>query len=369
MRRVGERGSGEWERISWDEALDEIADALIDTIEYHGSEAIVREGSPEVGTGMGPDRFLALLGGTTTDLNGSINDYAAGLQITLGKPNQLLRPRDMFNCGHDAPLAHQPRLHADPRVTTTSPRPATTGRTVVLISPDVSPSHSHVDHPRPGATGAAIPALALAMCQVIVEEGLVDEDFVRTQTDLSLLVRTDTERFLRASDLPEGGSDEQFFHLVGGEVVEADRGDLLAGATRRCEGSAEVTLADGSTVEVRPLFVRLRDHLEAYRPSRSPQAVGVPADTIRELARMAGVGSHDDHHRGLGLEDLPRRSLPAQHPVGPRPHRQLGPPRHGYRLVERHPRRRHADRRRQAVGRPGGHRGRDPACWRWSRSA
>ena len=28
MRRKGERGSGDWERISWDDALDEIADKL-----------------------------------------------------------------------------------------------------------------------------------------------------------------------------------------------------------------------------------------------------------------------------------------------------------------------------------------------------
>ena len=31
LRRVGERGSGSWKRVSWDEALLEIADAMIDT--------------------------------------------------------------------------------------------------------------------------------------------------------------------------------------------------------------------------------------------------------------------------------------------------------------------------------------------------
>lgn len=288
VRRVGERGSGEWERISWDEALDEIADALIDTAQCHGSEAIVREGSPEVGTGMGPDRFLSLLGGTTTDLNGSINDYAAGLQITLGKPNQLLRPRDMFNA--DTLFL----WHINPAYTLIPvyhyiPEARYNGAQVVLISPDVSPSHSHVDMHVPVNWGSD-PALALAMCQVIVEEGLVDEEFVKTQTDLSLLVRTDTERFLRASDLAESGSDEQFFHLVDGAVVEADRGELLAGRDAALQGTAEVTLADGSSVEVRPLFVRLRDHLDAYRPESVANTVGVPADTLRELARMAGSG-------------------------------------------------------------------------------
>src|SRR5574342_738181 len=30
MKRVGERGQGKWKRISWDEALTEVADAIID---------------------------------------------------------------------------------------------------------------------------------------------------------------------------------------------------------------------------------------------------------------------------------------------------------------------------------------------------
>ena len=37
LRRVGERGSGEWERVDWDEALDDIAERLADLRERHGS--------------------------------------------------------------------------------------------------------------------------------------------------------------------------------------------------------------------------------------------------------------------------------------------------------------------------------------------
>ena len=41
MRRVGERGSGEWERITWDEALDTIASESRRIIEEYGPEAII----------------------------------------------------------------------------------------------------------------------------------------------------------------------------------------------------------------------------------------------------------------------------------------------------------------------------------------
>ena len=47
MRRIGAKGTGEFERISWDEALDEIAMRLQGVIDRHGGEAIW----PCVGTG------------------------------------------------------------------------------------------------------------------------------------------------------------------------------------------------------------------------------------------------------------------------------------------------------------------------------
>ncbi len=37
LRRVGERGSGSWKRVSWDEALLEIADAMIDAAQSQGA--------------------------------------------------------------------------------------------------------------------------------------------------------------------------------------------------------------------------------------------------------------------------------------------------------------------------------------------
>ena len=164
------------------------------------------------------------------------------------------------------------------------------GAELVLISPDVSPSHTHVDYHVPVAPGSDA-ALTLAMCQVIVSEGLVDEAFVAYQTDLSLVVRTDTQRFLRANDLDPSARDDQFFHLDdNGEVVEASRATLVPeGYVPRLDGEAEVTLADGTAVRVRPLMARLSEHLGAYRPEDVVEATGIAADTIRELARKVAT--------------------------------------------------------------------------------
>ena len=40
MRRVGERGQNQWERITWDEAITEIAEKLIEIDEKYGSECV-----------------------------------------------------------------------------------------------------------------------------------------------------------------------------------------------------------------------------------------------------------------------------------------------------------------------------------------
>lgn len=40
LRRTGARGEGKWERISWDEALEEIARRVLSIKESHGAEAI-----------------------------------------------------------------------------------------------------------------------------------------------------------------------------------------------------------------------------------------------------------------------------------------------------------------------------------------
>ena len=285
LRRVGARGSGEWERISWEDALDAIADGLIDAIEEHGPASIMREGTPEIVGTTATERFVGMIGGTTTDLNASIGDFAPGIHLTMGKSFLW----------HDEPAAFESELviiwHSNPVYTYITfyhyfTEARYNGTEIVLIGPDVSPSHMHVDHHVP-VRPCSDAALSLAMAQVIFEEGLIDEEFVRNQTDLSLLVRTDTGRYLRACDIDPAGRDDQFFHLDGsGALVEADRANLLpSGYVPALAGGTDVALADGSVVKVRPLISRLAEHLGRYRPEDVQEITGIPPETIRLLAR------------------------------------------------------------------------------------
>ena len=71
-RRVGERGSGEWERISWEEAIDEICSKLSGIIaEYGGAAvAVAYEGGNLAPSGQGAHaRWVSLIGGSKIGCN------------------------------------------------------------------------------------------------------------------------------------------------------------------------------------------------------------------------------------------------------------------------------------------------------------
>ena len=69
MRRVGPRGAGEFERISWDDALDDVASELLRVRETYGNAAIL-DGSKSGNTAILHNRnttlrFLNMFGGCT----------------------------------------------------------------------------------------------------------------------------------------------------------------------------------------------------------------------------------------------------------------------------------------------------------------
>lgn len=88
MKRVGKRGEGKFERISWDEALDTIADHLRDTINTYGNEAVYinyATGMYAI-TGRCTERFMNLIGGYL-GMYGSYStaELTAALPYTFGQ--------------------------------------------------------------------------------------------------------------------------------------------------------------------------------------------------------------------------------------------------------------------------------------------
>jgi len=163
----------------------------------------------------------------------------------------------------------------------------------VTVSPDLSPSAIHASlwvNPRNGTDAA----LALGLVRALLDRNAVDEAYVREQTDLPFLVRDDTGRFLRQSDVHAQGSDDIFYVWDVRRGVLSEAPGTAARVTTRSAGGLEPVLTgrfevrtrDGAVVKVRPVFDRLRDRIAAYTPAYVAEVTGVGAGTQARLAEV-----------------------------------------------------------------------------------
>ncbi len=302
--RVGERGEGKWKRVTWDEALDRVADAIIDAAVRDGAETVVYDqGTTNIDFGPGAAaefRLVHVIGAANVEGWAGVGDMPMGCVQTWGMFNCEGTSDDWFHSDYiivwsgNAVYTRIPEMHF---ITEARYR----GARLVVIAPDYNATAIHADrwiNPRVETD----PALALAMAQVLIEEGRIDADYVREQTDLPFLVRTDSGKFLRQSDLEQAGRDDVFYLWDGKAgrlaVAPGTRGrkkpSLALGNLRPAlEGRYRVRLADGSEIEVEPVFEVLRRDLDAnYRPEQAANVTGVGAGLVRRIAReMAGAGA------------------------------------------------------------------------------
>lgn len=92
MKRVGKRGEGKFERISWEEAIDTIAEKLKYTIENYGNDAIftIYATGMYSTTGNPSQRLLNCLGGSLTRFyDYSTNMMSAAMPYMFGSADNL----------------------------------------------------------------------------------------------------------------------------------------------------------------------------------------------------------------------------------------------------------------------------------------
>ncbi len=288
LKRAGERGEGKWQRIGWDQALEEIADAILDAHQTDGTDGFVLD-APHHHCGSigwaGSMRLNYLLDGVQPDVNIDIGDVYMGALQTFGKmqagysADNLMDAQLIFmmcsNWSYTYPSGYHFLTEARYK-----------GAEVVVIAPDYNPTMPAADIHVPVKVGADA-AFWLGCCHVMIEEGLVHRDFVCEQTDMPLLVRDDTGKFLSAQEV-DGGRADQFYHLDAAtqRPRPASRATLALDYTAQLEGAVELTLKDGRRVSVRPVFDRLKTQLARdYTPELAARKSGVPASLIKELGR------------------------------------------------------------------------------------
>jgi len=183
IQRVGERGSGNWQPITWDEAAQFVAQKL-NTLRSaeHPERAVIMHGETRGQLRSFFERFMQAVGSPNLISRESLNTEAAKLGNTFTQGLYELPAYDLENTNYmisfGASLLEAGRVPVRTIMGYSTMRRgrATRGKLVVI-------------DPRQGVTGAKadewipiIPgtdaALALGMANVIIQSGMFDSDFV-----------------------------------------------------------------------------------------------------------------------------------------------------------------------------------------------
>jgi nitrate reductase alpha subunit len=362
-----QRGKDSWLRLEWDEAYEyagrallNIADtysggnghtrltrqgydpAMIEALEGAGTQTIkVRGGMAFLGATriMGLYRFANMMALADAKLRGVEADKAHGARgwdsyswhtdlppghpmVTGAQTNDF----DLFAVEHAKLLL----VWGMNWITTKMPdshwmtEARLKGTKTVAVTVEYSATASKCDEVlviRPGTD----PALALALAQVILAEGLYDRNWVANNTDLPFLIRMDTLQPLRPGDV-KGLSEPSQSDRLGGATLLAKNAKPAPGKTHQeqvipegllgelgsfviWDGSpkavsreqvgprgsnlrpeleviTEVALSDGTSVPVRTNYSLLKEYLDAnLTPEQASRLTGAPAAAIQSLAR------------------------------------------------------------------------------------
>jgi len=182
MRRVGKKGEGRFERISWDEALTTIAKRLAPIAAQYPEQILPYSYAGTMGLVQGDSmsmRFFHKLGASFLDRTICASAGTAGHEITLGR-----------RIGVDVELADEAKLiifwgsnaitssvHFWARAQEAKRR----GATLIAIDPyrslTAEKCHTHIAL-LPGTDSA----LALGLMHVLIRDGLIDRDYVERHT-------------------------------------------------------------------------------------------------------------------------------------------------------------------------------------------
>ena len=308
MKRVGERGAGQWERVTWDEALADIADRFIDTCVAHGPESVTfgmgTQMAMKRASMMAYMRFTTISGSPMPDAFAGVGDLPTGVYLTLGEAM----------LGDTAAAIFKSRTcliwYCNPAVTRIPDahffwEARYNGTEVIAISPEFTPTAMHASkwvNPKPGTDSA----LAISMVHTIIEDRSFDADYIREQTDLPFLVRTDNRKFLRTTDLTDDteASDQEFYFwdeatsaiakapgtgftmpMPGPPRPESPERLILGDLQPALEGRWTVATKTGP-VDVTTVFELVKEHAAGFAPDRAAEITGVHPDVIRDVARQ-----------------------------------------------------------------------------------
>lgn len=274
LKLVGEKGSGDFEEITWDEAYDLIQEKIQYALDNGGSQSIIVQGGSgnfsSLTSSMGA--LGSWLGGTTAITgNFCCAGIDSGLGTILGSRTTPLR-NELEKADYIIAWGN------NPVVTMTGyfgrfQKMMDNGGTLCTIDPFLSETADKSQEwiqPWPGTDSA----VALAMLKIVIDEGLTDEEYLIAHTTAPCLIdkKTNAPAFTDASD----DTTYQVYDPTTKTLVAHD----AAGVT------PPLTVAD---TEIANDYVTIYDLIKAEADKWGKEAVeaesGCSYDDIARIAR------------------------------------------------------------------------------------
>ncbi len=302
MKRVGARGAGDWERVSWETAIDLVAEGLERAKARSGNRSVALYnyvGQHSLPGGVKGAKFTihALLnrwGGFVPAIERGDLCWGAYVQASAalyGSWHVSLPPDK--ECDAVVIWGYNPLETGVRGPAQSLKRARRKGTKLIFVDPVRTLSVQRLaDHHLPIRPGTDIP-LALALLNEIFINGWADESFLKRRTNAPLLVREDTGNFLRERDVAPGGSDVCLVSDADGVLhpVSPGTGETAEAGGADAPGDAGVSLTASVSAggfRARTAYLRLRETAAAWPVDRAASICGVPADAIRRVAALLG---------------------------------------------------------------------------------
>lgn len=307
-RPKGEPDPG-WKRISWDEALETIAQRLTEIKKEYGAHCVVFNrpgpgGSPAKDYAEWVVRLAHAFGSPNTLATGHVCQWHrdTGSKYTYGEED--FPEADYENTALLLIWGHNPYTSVRCNVRDIN-LAKKKGAKLVVIDPRYTEVAQKADlwlQIRPGTDGALI----LGLIHILIKERLYDELFVKDWTNSSFLVRSDTGDLLTSNHVEIESAHKGYLVWDKNGKRLAVYSPNLAGYEREIEpelqGIFKVRLLSGEMVEARAVFEHLKDLVASYTPENVESIIGVPSKKVIDLAHYLGRIKPASYYSYNGLE-------------------------------------------------------------------
>lgn len=297
MRRVGERGQGEFERISWDEAIDEIVEKWSGYTEEYGPESMamlrgtgnyaIMGGAWSIGAAG--HRFMNVVGCSNIGYNTDFAHVRAYRMITgsslTGSNNE---PADFKNSKTFVCWGANPSV-SHPQVMHFILEAQDAGTKFIVIDPAFNTNAAKADWHIPVNTSTD-GALAFGVLNEIFAQGWQNLEFLRAHTEAPFLIKEDGS-LLRMSDLGVEPTKGDIDATTGQPTTIDpfaiwDEQQNKAVAVGEAQMPALENIPEINGIKVTTEYELLKEKIAEYPLEYVTQITGVPVESIKELARV-----------------------------------------------------------------------------------